>query len=84
MQLRNTSRRYGIISIGLHWIFAVAVYGMFGLGLWMVTLSYYDGWYHQAPELHKSIGVLLMLGLVFRVSGDIFPRRPPRRRPTAK
>lgn len=67
MQLRNTSRRYGIISIGLHWIFAIAVYGMFGLGLWMVTLSYYDGWYHQAPELHKSIGVLLMLGLVFRV-----------------
>jgi len=62
MQLRNSSRRYGIISISLHWIFAIAVYGMFGLGLWMVTLSYYDGWYHQAPELHKSIGVLLMLG----------------------
>ena len=67
MQLRNSSRRYGIISISLHWIFAIAVYGMFGLGLWMVTLSYYDGWYHQAPELHKSIGVLLMLGLIFRV-----------------
>lgn len=67
MQLRNTSRRYGIISISLHWIFAIAVYAMFGLGLWMVTLSYYDGWYHQAPELQKSIGVLLMMGLVIRV-----------------
>lgn len=67
MQLRNTSRRYGIISISLHWIFAIAVYAMFGLVLWMVTLSYYDGWYHQAPELHKSIGVLLMMGLVIRV-----------------
>ncbi|ENN7017712.1 cytochrome b [Enterobacter ludwigii] len=67
MQLRNTSRRYGIISISLHWIFAIAVYAMFGLGLWMVRLSYYDGWYHQAPELHKSIGVLLMMGLVIRV-----------------
>ena len=67
MQLRNTSRRYGIISISLHWIFAIAVYAMFGLGLWMVTLSYYDGWYHQAPELHKSIGVLLLMGLVIRV-----------------
>ncbi len=67
MQLRNSSRRYGIISISLHWIFAIAVYAMFGLGLWMVTLSYYDGWYHQAPELHKSIGVLLMMGLVIRV-----------------
>ncbi|MEH6027842.1 cytochrome b/b6 domain-containing protein, partial [Enterobacter hormaechei] len=60
MQWRNSSRRYGIISMCLHWLFAIAVYAMFGLGLWMVTLSYYDGWYHQAPELHKSIGVLLM------------------------
>lgn len=33
----------------------------------MVTLSYYDGWYHKAPELHKSIGILLMMGLVIRV-----------------
>lgn len=67
MQLRNSASCYGIISMTLHWVFALAVYAMFGLGLWMVTLSYYDGWYHQAPELHKSIGVLLMLGLVFRL-----------------
>lgn len=67
MQLRNSSARYGLISILLHWGIALAVYAMFGLGLWMVTLSYYDGWYHQAPELHKSIGILLMMGLVIRV-----------------
>ena len=66
MQLRNSSQRYGIISMCLHWIVALTVYAMFGLGLWMVTLSYYDGWYHQAPELHKSIGILLMMTLVFR------------------
>ena len=29
------------------------------LGLWMVTLGYYDSWYHSAPEIHKSIGILL-------------------------
>ncbi|MEX5725354.1 Cytochrome b561 [Enterobacter cloacae] len=67
MQLRNSSQRYGIISMCLHWIVALTVYAMFGLGLWMVTLSYYDGWYHQAPELHKSIGILLMMTLVIRV-----------------
>lgn len=77
MQLRNTPHRYGIISIGLHWIFALAVYAMFGLGLWMVTLSYYDGWYHQAPELHKSIGVLLMMGLVVRVVWRHISPPPP-------
>ncbi|XTZ36934.1 cytochrome b [Salmonella enterica] len=67
MQWRNSPARYGFISMTLHWLIALVVYGMFALGLWMVTLSYYDGWYHQAPELHKSIGVLLMLGLVIRV-----------------
>ncbi|MDY0920684.1 cytochrome b [Leclercia sp. 29361] len=67
MQVRNSPTRYGVISMSLHWLMAIAVYGMFGLGLWMVTLSYYDGWYHQAPELHKSIGFMLMMALVVRL-----------------
>lgn len=67
MQFNNTPQRYGVVSAALHWLTAIVVYGMFALGLWMVTLSYYDGWYHQAPELHKSIGILLMMGLVIRV-----------------
>lgn len=67
MQFLNTHQRYGFISALLHWLTALVVYGMFALGLWMVTLSYYDGWYHQGPELHKSIGILLMMGLVVRV-----------------
>ncbi|MGK9171639.1 cytochrome b [Yokenella regensburgei] len=68
MHLRNSPSRYGAISVALHWLVAVVVYGMFALGLWMVTLSYYDGWYHQAPEIHKSIGILLMLVLVVRLA----------------
>jgi hypothetical protein len=27
---------------------------MFGLGLWMVTLSYYDGWYHPYLQLSAN------------------------------
>ncbi|HCR6352117.1 TPA: cytochrome b, partial [Shigella sonnei] len=67
MSFTNTPERYGVISAAFHWLSAIIVYGMFALGLWMVTLSYYDGWYHKAPELHKSIGILLMMGLVIRV-----------------
>ncbi|ASV54956.1 Cytochrome B561 [Lelliottia jeotgali] len=77
MQLRNSSARYGLISMLMHWLIALAVYGMFGLGLWMVTLSYYDGWYHQAPELHKSIGILLMMTLVVRLVWRHFSPPPP-------
>ncbi|MBA8063070.1 cytochrome b [Citrobacter freundii] len=76
MQFNNSPQRYGVVSAVLHWLVALAVYGMFALGLWMVTLSYYDGWYHQAPELHKSIGVLLMMGLVIRVVWRLFSPPP--------
>ncbi|TKU00199.1 cytochrome b [Citrobacter sp. wls830] len=77
MQYTNSPQRYGVVSVALHWLVAIAVYGMFALGLWMVTLSYYDGWYHQAPELHKSIGILLMMGLVIRVVWRLFSPPPP-------
>ncbi|AHY12833.1 MULTISPECIES: cytochrome b [Citrobacter] len=76
MQFTNSPQRYGVVSVALHWLMAIAVYGMFALGLWMVTLSYYDGWYHQAPELHKSIGILLMMGLVIRVVWRLFSPPP--------
>ena len=51
MQFNNSPQRYGVVSAALHWLIAIAVYGMFALGLWMVTLSYYDGWYHQAGSI---------------------------------
>lgn len=67
MQFKNTPQHFGVISAALHWLSALVVYAMFASGLWMVTLSYYDGWYHKAPDWHKSVGILLMLGLVVRI-----------------
>ncbi|HCW96870.1 MAG TPA: cytochrome b, partial [Pseudomonas sp.] len=45
MQWRNTAHRYGLVSVLLHWLIAAAVFGLFGLGLWMVGLDYYSSWY---------------------------------------
>jgi cytochrome b561 len=67
MLWKNTADRFGHVSVLIHWLVALAVYGMFALGLWMVTLGYYDVWYHQAPEIHKSIGTLLFIVMVVRV-----------------
>ncbi|PHM30129.1 cytochrome b [Xenorhabdus innexi] len=67
MLLQNTSKQFGHVSVLIHWLIALAVYGMFILGLWMVTLSYYDSWYHRAPELHKSIGFLIFIVMIIRV-----------------
>ncbi|MDE9590740.1 cytochrome b, partial [Xenorhabdus bovienii] len=32
MLLKNTSTRFGHISVLIHWLVALAVYGMFALG----------------------------------------------------
>lgn len=67
MQLKNTSKYYGLVSIVIHWLMAIAIIGMFGLGVWMVDLDYYDPWYHRGLWLHQSIGMVLLLLLMFRL-----------------
>jgi cytochrome b561 len=67
MQLRNSASRYGWVSIFLHWGVALAVFGLFALGLWMVGLDYYSSWRKDAPDLHKSIGLVLLGVMVLRV-----------------
>ena len=59
MRWRNTQDSYGLVSVILHWLVALAVTGLFALGLWMVELGYYDRWYQRAPDIHRSVGVLL-------------------------
>jgi cytochrome b561 len=66
--LKNTSTDYGLIAIALHWLVTLAVIGLFALGLWMTDLDYYDPWYERAPDVHKSIGVLLFITVVLRLA----------------
>lgn len=70
--LKNNRDSYGWISIIIHWLSAISVIGLFALGLWMMGLDYYSQWYRKAPDLHKSIGLLLaavtLLRLVLKLS----------------
>lgn len=67
MKVKNTEEGFGLVSVFVHWIFAVAFIGLFGLGLYMVGLDYYDPWYTKGPWLHESIGVLLAAVLLGRI-----------------
>lgn len=67
MQWQDNNRSWGWISIALHWLVALTLFGLFGLGLWMTGLDYYDPWYRHAPDLHRSIGVVLLVGLAVRM-----------------
>ncbi|WP_252271845.1 cytochrome b [Pseudomonas subflava] len=77
MQWRNSNSTYGLVSILLHWLVALAVFGLFGLGLWMVGLDYYSTWYRTAPDLHKSIGILLFVVMLGRVAWRLVSPPPP-------
>ncbi len=79
MKLRNDDTRYGWIAIGLHWLVALTVFALFGLGLYMVELGYYDPWYRAAPDLHRSVGLTLLAVAVARLGWRFFsaPPAPP-------
>lgn len=64
--IKNTHQGYGWLAIILHWLMAVLLFGLFGLGLYMVELSYYDAWYKGSLDLHKSIGVFSAILLLVR------------------
>ena len=65
--MQNTQNDYGWLTISVHWLVALVLLGLFGLGYWMVDLGYYDSWYKTGPALHKSIGITLFGLMLFRV-----------------
>ena len=76
MQIGNSEKTYGVVSIALHWLMAVALIGMYFVGDYMVELEYYDRLYHTLPGLHKEVGVLLGALLLVRVTWVTAQPRP--------
>lgn len=76
MRWRNDERGYGLVAALLHWLGAAGVAALFALGLWMVRLDYYDPWYHEAPALHKALGLSLFVLTVVRLGWRLFTVRP--------
>jgi len=76
MLIRDTAAGYGLITRLTHWVMAVGVIGLFVLGLWMVTLNYYSPYYSAAPDIHRSVGILLLILLVLRFGWRLANPKP--------
>jgi cytochrome b561 len=66
MHIGDSEAGYGLVTRLTHWIMALAIPAMFALGLWMVTLNYYSPYYRTAPDIHRSVGMLLLILLGLR------------------
>ncbi|SHF43313.1 Cytochrome b561 [Modicisalibacter ilicicola DSM 19980] len=73
---RNTTLGWGLGSILIHWLSALAVIGLFALGWWMTGLTYYDAWYNLGPWWHRSVGMLLLGVSLLRVLWRLFQPTP--------
>jgi cytochrome b561 len=78
---RSTALRYGGVAIVLHWTIAAAILFMFWLGPYMADLPETDPLQFPLFQLHKSIGltilVLSLVRLVWRLVNPL-PALPPR------
>ena len=74
--LKNTPELYGTVSKLIHWLSALLIFALFGVGFWMVELSYYDAGYQLAPHYHKSVGVILGCLIIVRMLWRRHNRRP--------
>ncbi len=70
------STKWPLGSRILHWLSAVFIFGLFALGYWMRTLDYYHPWYEQAPDLHKSFGIVLIILMVTRLVWRVITNKP--------
>ena len=79
MQLRNSSERYGLVAIALHWTVAALFLGQIAIGIYMTDLPLTDPRTFPLYQTHKSFGfvifVLVAIRLVWRVTGQTPP--PP-------
>tara|TARA_R110002072_G_scaffold36301_3_gene106988 strand:- start:24115 stop:24660 length:546 start_codon:yes stop_codon:yes gene_type:complete len=71
----NTEQHYGWAMVMIHWLVAGTIFSMFAFGIWMVDLDYYHGWYKKGPDLHRSIGVVVLVVMALRFGFRIF--NPP-------
>jgi len=75
-RITNDSSSYGWGPIIMHWLVALAIILLFGLGLYISGLSYYDPEYRTVPHWHKSIGLLLAGLFMLRIGWRLFNRPP--------
>src|SRR5258708_6454461 len=68
--------RYTLVAIILHWVMALGIVALAGIGLTMTHLKLDPLKLFQLYQLHKSIGVTILLAAILRLAWRL-ANRPP-------
>lgn len=69
--------RYGMVAILLHWVIGLGILTLIGMGLAMTHLALAPMLKFQLYQLHKSIGVTVLLAVLLRILWRLTHRPPP-------
>src|SRR5262249_6555463 len=75
--LANSETRYGTVAVTLHWLIALIIIGMLILGTYMADLPRDDPSRFDLIQLHKSIGITVIVLSVARLLWRLVNRVPP-------
>jgi cytochrome b561 len=74
--ITNSVDRYGLVSRFLHWVMALLILAMIGIGAYMTDLAKEDPLRAQLYSMHKAVGVTLLGLAIIRILW-ILASRPP-------
>lgn len=74
--LSVTGVRYTAIVMILHWVMAIGILALLGIGLVMVHGSLDPGTMFRLFQLHKSIGITILLAALLRLVWRLFHHPP--------
>lgn len=74
--MQNRSDRYDAFARILHWLMALMIFGLIGVGLYMSDLPREDALRPQLYTMHKTFGVLVLFLAVIRIAWALMSRQP--------
>ncbi|MGC9954418.1 MAG: cytochrome b [Rhizomicrobium sp.] len=77
MPIRNTGQRYGSVAMSLHWLIAALVITNISLGLYMGDLPRGDPNQFTIIQIHKSIGLTVLVLSVIVIVWRLMNPPPP-------
>ena len=75
--LRNSADRYGLVAMVLHWTMALAIITLLAIGVFMVRLTPGSSLQFEVYQLHKSVGITVLVLSLLRLAWRLFNPAPP-------
>ncbi len=76
MQIHNTVDKFGIVSKTLHWLMAILIIAAWIVGYYMMALPDAYPAKFKLFDLHKSVGMVVLMLVIIRLSWRLYDGSP--------